>query len=287
MASGKEQRMIFDRLSVSGGLCRAMRGKTFALLFTAALASHTLCASAVWAGGEAEPENTCESCHRDSDFLVTNRKLYEYYQEWSGSVHQQEEVTCDDCHGGDATASAKVASHDDGVAASDPASGIYYKNVVDTCGTCHDEVLEGFRESKHFEHVEKKEGEEQGPTCVTCHGSINSEVLSVNSVEAACARCHNEETDNHPDIPEKARAILNRFMSINSFYRYITIRDEPEDAKEFFQAIDPRIQRLAVTWHGFDLKEIDAETREVLATLKAKRREIRSRPKKSKKGQAN
>jgi hypothetical protein len=225
MASGKEQRMIFDRLSVSGGLCRAMRGKTFALLFTAALTSHTLCASAVWAGGDVEPENTCESCHRDSDFLVTNRKLYE--------------------------------------------------------------LLEGFRESKHFEHVEKKEGEEQGPTCVTCHGSINSEVLSVNSVEAACARCHNEETDNHPDIPEKARAILNRFMSINSFYRYITIRDEPEDAKEFFQAIDPRIQRLAVTWHGFDLKEIDAETREVLATLKAKRREIRSRPKKSKNGQAN
>ena len=112
-----------------------------------------------WAA--AEENNSCENCHRDPDFLVTNKQLYEYFQEWSGSIHRQEGVTCDDCHGGDPRAPGKKQAHGEGVSSSDPSSGIHYKNVPDTCGTCHDEIWEGFRESNHFEHVEKKKGEEQ------------------------------------------------------------------------------------------------------------------------------
>ena len=222
-------------------------------------------------------ENTCESCHRDPDFLVTNNQLYDYYQQWSGSVHELEDVSCDDCHGGDAAAADKDAAHADGVRASDPASGIYFKNVPDTCGTCHEEILDGFSESKHFEHVEKKKDEEQGPTCVTCHGSIDSAVLNVNTVTEACARCHNAESDNHPENPKKAQEILSRFLSIHRFYRYITIRAEPEEARTFFAALDPKLRKLSVTWHTFDLDVIDKETTEVLGLMKAKRDEIRVR----------
>jgi len=222
-------------------------------------------------------ENTCEDCHRNPDFLVTNNQLYDYYQQWSGSVHQLEDVSCDDCHGGNARAADKETAHADGVRASDPASGIYFKNVPDTCGTCHEEILEGFSESQHFEHVEKKKGEEQGPTCVTCHGSIDSAVLNVNTVAEACARCHNAESDNQPENPEKARKILNRFLSIQRFYRYITIRAEPEEAQAFFSALDPKLRKLSVTWHTFDLDVIDAETTAVLGLMKAKRDEIRVR----------
>jgi nitrate/TMAO reductase-like tetraheme cytochrome c subunit len=222
-------------------------------------------------------ENTCEDCHRNPDFLVTNNQLYDYYQQWSGSVHQLEDVSCDDCHGGDARAADKETAHADGVRASDPASGIYFKNIPDTCGTCHEEILEGFSQSQHFEHVEKKKGEEQGPTCVTCHGSIDSAVLNVNTVGEACMRCHNAESDNHPENPEKAREILNRFLSIQRFYRYITIRAEPEEAQAFFSALDPKLRKLSVTWHTFDLDVIDAETTAVLGLMKAKRDEIRVR----------
>jgi len=228
--------------------------------------------------GLASEENSCEACHANPDFMVTNKKLFEYFQEWSASVHKQEGVTCDDCHGGDPTASDARKAHGAGVKASDPASGIYYKNVPETCGSCHDEILSGFRKSNHFKHVEKKKKkDEQGPTCVTCHGSINSEVLNVNSVAAACARCHNKERDNHPENPEKAREALNRFLSIQRFYRYIGVRAEAQEAREFFREIDPQIGRLSVIWHTFDLKEIDQATGEVLAKMKAKRDEIRKR----------
>jgi nitrate/TMAO reductase-like tetraheme cytochrome c subunit len=250
------------------GLCLA------SVLSALLLAAPDAIAAAPSTGG-----NSCEDCHSNPDFLVTNKKLYAYYAEWSNSVHRQEGVECDDCHGGDATSSDEAASHGDGVGAADPRSGVYYKNIVETCGTCHEDVLEGFRKSTHFKRVQKKKGKEQGPTCVTCHGSINSEVLNVNNVGAACARCHNEKTDNHPEHPEKAKAILNRFLSINRFYRYITVRAQPDEARAFFEKIDPQIKHLAVTWHSFDLKAIDAETRQVLETLSAKRDEIRARPK--------
>jgi hypothetical protein len=229
------------------------------------------------AGGVAESSDQCVVCHSDPAFLVTNKKLYDYYQQWTRSIHRQEEVTCEDCHGGDPDAPDKRTAHGKGIGADDPASGVYFKNVPDTCGTCHDEILEGFRKSAHFEHVAKKEGEDQGPTCVTCHGSIDSEVLDVNTVADACARCHNDETDNHPENPEKAREVLNRFLSIHRFYRYITIHAKPEEAKAFFEKIDPLMAHLAITWHTFDLDDIDRETGEVLSLMKKKRDEIRSR----------
>jgi Cytochrome c3 len=226
----------------------------------------------------ADEPNSCETCHSNPDFLVTNKKLYDYFQEWSASVHKQEGVSCDDCHGGDPRAGDAAKAHAAGVKASDPASGIYYKNVPETCGSCHDEILAGFRKSEHFEHVAKKKNtDEQGPTCVTCHGSINSSILDVNSVAEACARCHNEKSDNHPENPEKARAALNRFLSIQRYYRYIGVRAEPDEAREFFRKMDPQIESLSEIWHTFDLKRIDQATEEVLGRMKAKREEIRKR----------
>ena len=57
--------------------------------------------------------------------------------------------------------------------------------------------------------MKKKSKDEQRPTCVNRHSSINSEALQRNSVAVAFARCHDEERDDHPADPEKAWAVLN------------------------------------------------------------------------------
>jgi formate-dependent nitrite reductase cytochrome c552 subunit len=230
------------------------------------------------AAAAPEAKDTCADCHGDPEFLVTNKKLYDYFKDWSGSVHQQEGVTCDDCHGGDPNSPDKKVSHAKGVSEDDPDSGIYYANVPETCGECHDDILKGYVESHHFEHLEaEEENDQQGPSCVTCHGSIDVGVLDVNSVEAACARCHNQENDNHPENPEKAREVLSRLHSIHRFYRYVTIRTEPKEASQFFRDIDERLRKLAITWHTFDLEKIEAETTDILDRMKAKRDEVRRR----------
>jgi hypothetical protein len=245
------------------------------------LARLGLASALLWLGvgpASASQPNSCETCHANPDFLVTNKKLYDYYQQWNASVHKQEGVTCDDCHGGNPRATDARTAHGAGVKETDPSSGIYYKNVPKTCGGCHEDVLSGFRKSNHYRHLEKKQSrDEQGPTCVTCHGSINSEILNVNNVAAACARCHNEKTKNHPENPEKAQTALNRFLSIQRFYRYIGVHAEANEGREFFRQIDPKIEHLSVTWHTFDLKAIDKATNDVLGELKAKRDEIHKR----------
>ena len=65
------------------------------------------------AGVETSPRRgeSCITCHSDPDFLVTHPKLYEYYRDWEGSIHGQQEVTCSDCHGGDPEASDASQAH--------------------------------------------------------------------------------------------------------------------------------------------------------------------------------
>ena len=137
--------------------------------------------------------------------------------------------------------------------ASDSVSAVNFRNIPGTCGTCHEEIYEGFRKSEHFGHVVAEGQEAQGPTCVTCHGSINVAVLNVNTVEETCSRCHDEAGENHPETPERARSLLNRFLSIHRYYRYITVRGDPAETKGFFDAVDAQIHALSVTWHTFDL----------------------------------
>ena len=225
----------------------------------------------------AEAEDSCVDCHSDRRFLVTNKKLYAYFQEWQFSIHKQEEVSCSDCHGGNPKVPDKDGAHGRDVAESRKASAVNFRNIPATCGQCHDDYLKAYRQSPHFEHLIAKKQEEQGPNCVTCHGSINAAVLNINTVQQACARCHNEETDNHPEIPKEAETILNRFLSIHRFYRYITARAEPGTAQQFFKKADAQIRSLSVGWHGFDLEEIQEKTQSVLRLLKDKRKEVRSR----------
>jgi nitrate/TMAO reductase-like tetraheme cytochrome c subunit len=248
---------------------RAAHGLLLALLSLA-----VLLASAPAVAEEEEPDS-CVDCHSNPDMLVTNKKLYDYFERWTSSIHKQEGVTCVDCHGGNPRAADKRGAHATAdLTEAKASSAVNFRNIPDTCGDCHEEILESFRKSAHFEHVVAKEEEDQGPTCVTCHGSINVAVLNVNTVEATCSRCHNEESENHPDTPEEARALLNRFLSIHRYYRYITVRGDPLETRAFFELADAQIHSLSVTWHSFDLDKIREETEIVLAALKEKRQEV-------------
>jgi hypothetical protein len=231
----------------------------------------------------ADTKNTCVECHSNPDFLVTANKLYDYFQEWEKSIHSQEDVTCDDCHGGNPEAADKKAAHGVEVAGGLTAgSAVSFENIPATCGECHVDIYEGYRESDHADHLREKKQEKQGPNCVTCHGSINVTVLNMGTVKKTCEQCHNAETGNHPDLPAQASDILNRLLAIQRYYRFVGRRGDPEEVRAFFGVMDQRISDLSVIWHTFDLPKIDKETRFVLDLLKTKRAEIRAREKSAK-----
>jgi nitrate/TMAO reductase-like tetraheme cytochrome c subunit len=221
-----------------------------------------------------EGKDSCVECHSSPSFLVTNKKLYDYFQRWLPSIHSQEGVTCVDCHGGNPRSSSKEAAHRGDPEASRADSAVNFRNVPHTCGGCHEDVYRGFRESSHFEHLSSEDQEDQGPTCVTCHGSINVAVLNVATVEEVCRQCHNERNQNSPENSHEARALLNRFLSIHRYYRYIAVRGDPVETREFFEKVDAAIRELSVTWHTFDLPEIKEMTETILDAVKQKRGEV-------------
>jgi hypothetical protein len=219
--------------------------------------------------------DSCIACHSDPELMVTNKKLYDYFLRWSSSIHEQEGVSCDDCHGGNPGVSDKNGAHGGELGEAGATSAVNFRNIPDTCGECHSDIFEGFRKSEHFERVKNEVAKgQQGPTCVTCHGSINVAVLNVTTVEEICRQCHNEKSDNHPENPRKARGLLNRFLSIHRYYRYITVRGDPAEMKPFFERIDAQLRDLTTTWHSFDLEAIEKKTEAVLGELKAKRKEV-------------
>jgi len=230
-----------------------------------------------WRNASAEEaKDSCVECHGEVSFLVTNKKLYDYFQRWNASVHRQEGVTCVDCHGGNPQSSEKEKAHGGDLDEAQPNSTVNFRNIPKTCGGCHEDIYQGFLESTHFERLVGKDQEDQGPTCVTCHGSINVAVLNVNTVEETCRNCHNQETENSPENAEEARALLNRFLSIHRYYRYITKRGDPAETKRFFEEFDAQIHDLSVTWHTFDLDAIGEKTEAVLQELRAKREKVAS-----------
>lgn len=226
----------------------------------------------------SEVEESCVRCHRDPDFLVTNPKLYNYYRDWERSIHRQEDVSCSDCHGGRPEASGREEAHAGMLGEWEATSAVNFANVPTTCGSCHGDVEDAYRQSAHFEHLAKrgKQKQKQGPSCVTCHSSMNTLTLDVTTVEATCSRCHNRESDNHPEIPDEARRALNRFLSIDRFRRYVVVRLAPQESRLFLEGIESRREDLSVLWHTFDLEQIEVMTGGILDALREKRNEIRA-----------
>jgi mono/diheme cytochrome c family protein len=237
-----------------------------------------LLVAAVPLSAESQMQESCIDCHSDPGFLVKNPRLYSYFQEWNSSVHRQVGVTCSKCHRGNPEAADQEAAHGGPLGSSGPDSAVNFRAIPETCGRCHSEVLEnGYLQSAHFQKLAAQGKEDIGPNCVTCHGSMNIYVLNVTTVSESCAQCHNAETGSLPEVPEEARNILARFLSIHRYYRYVGIREDPLEAARFFKLVDPEIQEVIAAWHALDVTEVNRKMVVILELMKQKRDEIRRR----------
>jgi cytochrome b subunit of formate dehydrogenase len=138
---------------------------------------------------------TCIRCHADdgrmSKFKLTISHPFDSYRQ---SVHGQafadgktDAATCSDCHG----------THDlHGAANSE--SRIFWRNVPDTCGRCHSNVLSVYRVSIHGQT--SKAGVKESPVCTNCHGEHTIRPVKdaassayAGAVTKTCSGCHASE----------------------------------------------------------------------------------------------
>lgn len=152
-----------------------VRACLFILVFLAT--ATVLSPLAVLAQETAEP--VCIECHS---------KMPEKYSQpvklWRGSVHAENGIFCNGCHGGDPKDAANAMSPARGFLGAPKESAI-----PAFCGRCHVGVMNDYLASAHGRMLGKG-----GPTCVTCHGNHQVVKASLELInEKSCSRCHSFE----------------------------------------------------------------------------------------------
>jgi cytochrome b subunit of formate dehydrogenase len=138
--------------------------------------------------------DTCGSCHAKPEiaekFGIPVALPLEAYR---ASVHGRavaeggHAATCSDCHGSHAIFGAW-----------DSRSKVFHPTVPGTCGGCHGEIAEVYRESVHGRAVAK--GVREAPVCTDCHGEhrilsteqAGSPIYATNVPKMTCGRCHSD-----------------------------------------------------------------------------------------------
>lgn len=137
-------------------------------------------------------QNACITCH---EFL--GGELAKPVSDWKGSIHQQNGITCDYCHGGNANinlGNIKQLSQQQFATrqtlAMSKSSGFIGvpagKAMFDTCRQCHNESVNRYANSIMGKVYLDNKG---GPSCVTCHKAHHN---SMPEVPKVCESCHKD-----------------------------------------------------------------------------------------------
>ncbi|MEN1957205.1 DmsE family decaheme c-type cytochrome [Luteimonas sp. MJ204] len=166
--------------------------------------AHTIHALGMNAALAADPGTaTCESCHgggsRHIESPTTPGSIIAFTKDggtdvatqatsclgchsggqrdqWAGSVHQRNDLSCSDCH----NPMAKFSSE-----------GLLAKpSISETCAGCHQDVRQQFNRRSH---MPLPEGQMSCADCHNPHGTINASLLKTDTVNETCYQCHAEK----------------------------------------------------------------------------------------------
>jgi hypothetical protein len=142
----------------------------------------------------SEPQSDCIQCH---GFI--GGEIGKPVSDWSGSIHQNQGITCDQCHGGNPDLKigdlrkltpqelqnwAKRAMY----SASDFVGAPSGQAQFDLCAKCHPDSAKTYAGSIMGQAYLRAKG---GPSCTQCHGAHRNEIPPV---PESCKRCHQNTT---------------------------------------------------------------------------------------------
>jgi Cytochrome c3 len=180
------------------------------------------------------------------------------YEQWTNSKHALFNVTCDNCHGGNTSSDVKEMAHAGVSRSSESNSSVFYRNVPDTCGKCHKDELNQFKDSKHYQRLKALK---QAPSCDTCHMPHEFSVLNASEFQDLCSSCHNIDMKIAPDVPDKAVNAFENAEKLKNEIRTADVairqakqqgKDVTAAQKELETAISIR-DNLPIFWHSFNL----------------------------------
>ncbi len=206
-------------------------------------------------------ENNCVACHAG---ITEPLRMSAHFYEWFGSTHEKSNIGCEQCHGGDPSATTAKAGHQGVYRAVFPQSTLHPKNLPETCSKCHIELVSAFTKSEHFQ---KLWNDSSAPSCTTCHQHMATTVIYWPPQTAElCAVCHKEPTNRasqFPDVPAQASdsvAALSRADEVID-WSYFLIEEGRRKRMTFvaetaeLQRLQTALKRVKTEWHGFNLAD--------------------------------
>lgn len=199
------------------------------------------------------------ACHED----VLRRRASDNYQQWYDSEHSNYYVTCDICHGGDPASHTEEKAHASMKDINNPDSPIYFKNIPDTCGNCHFEEIDYFKNTMHYQRLSATAS---GPSCITCHKTHSFKILTSSELTVVCSVCHNlQEQIASASVPRDAKNSLEKQEKLKTgiLEARVAIVNAKSSGKEvataelYLNNAENTFDGLPHLWHRFDLKNFD------------------------------
>jgi hypothetical protein len=195
-------------------------------------------------------EIVCITCHS-----AMPGKYGEPVKLWKSSIHAENNITCQGCHGGDPKDAANAMKKERGFLGAPK-----YNDVPAFCGRCHVGVLKDYLASGHGRALATG-----GPNCVICHGNhqiIKASLELIN--EKSCSRCHSYERAKliRGAMQGTEGVIVALDARIAGYKAVGTDTDRLE--KELFS----QRNRFHSLFHNVDVTRVTAESAQIQAELK-------------------
>ncbi len=203
------------------------------------------------------------ACSLECHATTINRIAKSNYEQWTHSKHAMFNVTCNNCHGGNPASNILETAHAGISRSSDFNSTVFYRNVPETCGKCHTQELNEFRNSMHYQ---KLKALKRAPTCDTCHSPHEFKVLNVSEFQELCSQCHNADMRIAPsDAPDNAVIVLKNAEKLKTEIRVALdavkhAKQQGKDVLEAQKSLDTAESirdSLPIQWHGFNLPHFE------------------------------
>jgi len=192
----------------------------------------------------------CIACHS-----AMPGKYGEPVKLWQGSIHAENGIACNGCHGGDPKDAANAMKKERGFLGAPK-----YNDVPAFCGRCHVGVLKDYLASGHGRALDTG-----GANCVVCHGSHQIVKASLELInEKSCSRCHSYERAKliRGAMQETEGVIVALDARIAGYKEVGTDTDRLE--KELFS----QRNSFHTLFHSVDVKKVTAESNRIQAELK-------------------
>jgi len=212
--------------------------------------------------GFDQESNYCVECHKT---IPKDSFVGEHYEDWARSIHRENGITCDACHGGNPTKPLQKEAHIGMFNSSNPKSKVYFKNVPRTCGQCHTKEYRTFRKSVHYQELQKRG---RGPTCVTCHGARATWIITPDQIKAVCTRCHNERMEIDPEVPIHAYYVLY-LMNVTStmldrIERWTETSKVRAEGRKHLRLAQEAMTKASANWHTFHIDSVRVQIQKAI-----------------------